>query len=281
MIKKSIITCMLALSALSYAGSKDMTMEKKKKVEEVAKDLAKPNTPYASLSLHYEQTRYSGDLENAESQKSHSLIFQPTVPFNLDNGDLLVFRPALPYIIDSPIPQGGGSYSDVSGFGDIAIDIMYANKMTSNKLTAFGLFAVLPTGSEDELSGDNFVLGPNLFFVRINPKDIVGFQLKQEWDVAGDGEEFNRSFIKPILTYLPGKGYNIGTGPEITYDHTEDQWEIPLNISAGKTSIINGRPWKFGVELNHYVEASDAFHKEWRVKFTVTPVVENVLDKWF
>ena len=280
-MKKSIVMCMLALSVLSYAGSKDMTEEENIKLEEVANDLDKPNTPYASLSFHYEQTRYSGDLENAESQKSHSLIFQPTFPFNLDNGDRLIFRPALPYIIDSPIPQGGGSYSDVSGFGDIGIDIMYANKMTSNKLTAFGLFAVLPTGSEDELSGDNFVLGPNIFLARINSKDITGVQLKQEWDVAGDGNEVNRSFIKPMLVYLPGKGYNIGTGPEITYDHTEDQWEIPLNLSVGKTSIINGRPWKCGVELNHYVEASDAFDKEWRVKFTVTPVVENVLDNWF
>ncbi len=280
-MKRLIIICMLTLFTMSYAGVRDIENGERKDVEEVAQNLAKPNTPYASLSFHYEQTRYSGDIKNAESQKSHSLIFQPTVPFNLDNGDLLVLRPAIPYIMNAPIPQGGGSYSDVSGFGDIGIDIMYANKMTTNTLKAFGLFAVFPTGSEDELSGDNFVLGPNFFLARITPEDIIGVQLKQEWDVAGDGDEVNRSFVKPMLTYLPGKGYNIGTCPEITFDHTEDQWEIPLNITVGKTSFIKGRPWKFGVELNHYVEASDVFDKEWRIKLTVTPVVENVLDKLF
>lgn len=280
-MKKSIIAFILALSSISYAETEEVNIKEEKKLEEIAADLAKPNTPYASLSFHYEQTRFDGDLENSESQKSHSLTFQPTLPFNLDNGDLFVLRPAIPFIMNAPIPEGNGNYSDLNGFGDIGVDIMYAPKMTSNILKGAGLFALFPTGTKDEFTTDNFILGPNLFYARITKENIFGVHLKQEWDVAGDGEQFSRSFAKPMITFFPGNGYNLGTAPEITYNHTTDQLEFPISFILGKTTIIKGRPWKFEMQVNHYLEASEEFDKEWRVKLTVTPVVENVLDKWF
>lgn len=81
--------------------------------------------------------------------------------------------------------------------------------------------------------------------------------------------------------WLPGGGWNVGSTPIFTYDHVSDQATIPLNITIGKTVILGGRPWKLGIELNHYVEKSDAFGPEWMIGFNFGPVVENVLSDLF
>ncbi len=46
------------------------------------------------------------------------------------------------------------------------------------------------------------------------------------------------------------------------------------------TVMMSGRPWKFAVELDYYVEKSDTFGPEWMLSFNVTPVVKNVLASW-
>ena len=69
--------------------------------------------------------------------------------------------------------------------------------------------------------------------------------------------------------------------PIITYNHESEEWTVPLHLTAGKTFIINGRPWDFSVDLNYYVERPDAIAPEWMVGFNVAPVMENVFAKWF
>jgi hypothetical protein len=81
-------------------------------------------------------------------------------------------------------------------------------------------------------------------------------------------------------TYLPGDGWNVGTTPIITYDHEIDEATVPLNITAGRTIILGGRPWKFSVEVNYYVEQPDAFGPQWMIGFNVAPVVENIFATW-
>ena len=56
---------------------------------------------------------------------------------------------------------------------------------------------------------------------------------------------------------------------------------LPLNVNFTKTVTLGGRPWKFGLEFNYYIEQPDAFGPEFLVEFKITPVVENVLANLF
>ncbi len=67
----------------------------------------------------------------------------------------------------------------------------------------------------------------------------------------------------------------------MTYNFDTSDWTIPLNFAVGKTYKINGRPWKFALELNYYVERPAPLAPEWMIGFNVAPVVENVFVKWF
>jgi hypothetical protein len=52
--------------------------------EEIAAKLANPNSPMASLTFRLQQRGFDGNLPNAGSQDSTTLVFQPSFPFSLE-----------------------------------------------------------------------------------------------------------------------------------------------------------------------------------------------------
>ncbi|MCP4378477.1 MAG: hypothetical protein GY794_20170, partial [bacterium] len=60
-----------------------------------------------------------------------------------------------------------------------------------------------------------------------------------------------------------------------------EQWTVPLQINAGKTVVLKGRPWKLSGELNYYVEKSEAIGPEWMLSLNIAPVVKNRIAGWF
>ena len=60
-------------------------------VEEIAADLANPNTPLASLNFKLQFRTYEGDLPGAHEQESTTLLFQPSFPFPLASPFPLAF----------------------------------------------------------------------------------------------------------------------------------------------------------------------------------------------
>jgi len=250
---------------------------------ELAAELSNPNTAVATLTFKNQFRWFAGDLPGADSQSSYTLLFQPSLPFVLDSGNKILWRPAVPLVLDQPVfdPVAGG-FGGESGLGDIVFDLAYAPKTGGGLLLAYGLITSLPTATDDALGTDRWTLGPELLIGKAAPKHILGLFPNHQWDIGGSGDaDINLTSIQVFYTYLPGAGWNVGSGPTITYDWESEQWTVPLQINAGKTVVLNGRPWKLSVEVNYYVEKSDAFGPEWMLSFNVAPVVKNSLAGWF
>ena len=250
---------------------------------EIAAELANPNTPLATLSTKLQLRSFEGDLPNADDQNSTTLLLQPSFPFPLANGDSILFRPAIPVLLDQPAYNAEElDFNGVSGLGDIAFDLAYARTTDSGVIMAAGIISSLPTSTDDRLGSRRFTLGPEFMIGKLSKKYVLGIFPNHQWDIGGSGDaDISLTSIQAFGTYLPGGGWNVGSSPIMSYDHISDQWTIPLNLSFGKTVVMGGRPWKFGVEINYYVEKPDAFGPEWMVGFTVGPVVKNVLANWF
>lgn len=54
--------------------------------EEVAQQLANPNTPLASLNFKFQYRSFEGDISGVNDQSGTMVLFQPAFPFKLDNG---------------------------------------------------------------------------------------------------------------------------------------------------------------------------------------------------
>ncbi len=251
--------------------------------DEVARKLANPNTPLASLKLKLQYRAFEGDLPNADNQDSWTAVFQPSLPFPLANGDLIFLRPAIPFILEQPAFDAvEQDFDSVSGLGDITFDLAYGRTTKTGLVWAAGLVSTLPTATKDELGADRFTLGPELLFGKLGKKHVLGVFPNHQWDVGGSGDaDINLTTVQLFAISLPGGGWNLGTVPVISYDHVADEWTVPLNLSVGRTVVMGGRPWKIGMEFNYFVEQPDSFGPEWSVEFNIAPVVENVLAKWF
>ncbi len=255
--------------------------EKQKSAEEIAKELANPNTALATLNFKLQFRGFEGNLPGANSQSGTTVLFQPSLPFPLDSGDLLLFRPAIPLIVDQPVFQGG-SFDGESGIGDIVFDLAYAPKRDDGLLVAYGIISSLPTATEDSLGSDRFTLGPEYLIGKLTSEYVIGAFPNHQWDIGGSGNKsISLTSVQLFGTILPGGGWNYGTNPIITYDWKTDQATIPLNFNFGKTIIRGSTPWKLSMELNYYIEQADAFGPEWMIGFNISPVVKNGLVDWF
>jgi hypothetical protein len=258
--------------------------EGKKSADEIAKSLANPNTPLASLNFKFQLRSYEGDLPGADSQDGTMVLFQPSLPFATKDGNMVFFRPAIPVHLATPTYVGGpDNFDDESGLGDISFDLAYGSTdKETGILSAWGIISTLPTATEDALGADRITLGPEMLIGKLTPKYVIGAFPNHQWDVGGSGnKDINLTSMQLFGVILPGGGWNYGSSPIMSYDHEANDWTIPVNFNFGKTVILSGKPWKLGFEFNYYVEKPDEFGPEIMIGFNVSPVVENVFARWF
>ena len=250
---------------------------------ELAAELSDPNTALASMNFKNQFRVFAGDLPKADEQWSYTLLFQPSLPFVFDSGNKILWRPAIPLLVDQPVfDPVTGEFSGETGLGDIPFDLAYVPKLNnSSLLLALGFITSLPTATND-LGTGLWTLGPELLIGYLSPKHIVGLFPNHQWDIAGSSEaDINLTTIQAFYTYLMGGGWSVGTGPTLTYDWEGEQWTVPLQINAGKTVVWNSRPWKLSAELNYYVEKPEAIGPEWMLSLNIAPVVKNRIAGWF
>ena len=292
---KTLISVLALLLSVSVASAAESSTPSK---DEIAKELANPNTALASLKLQIQYFSFDGDLPRADDQDMLKLFLQPTLPFPLKNGKTLWVRPGVPFVIDQPVFDTDNlRMGSESGLGDITLDVQYGATLENGFLWSIGFSSMFPTASEEELGSEFWTLGPGFQLGLITEKSIFGIFVNHQWDIAGDGRsspelpflrrastddaKISLTAIQLFGVILPGGSWTFGSMPIMTYNHESDDWTVPVHLTAAKTYIINGRPWEFSMDLNYYVERPDAIAPEWMVGFNVAPVMENIFAKWF
>ncbi len=229
-----------------------------------------------------------GDITN-ETRNSYTHIFQPVVPVGLGGDWILVTRPTLPIIYDAEIPKGPNQFDNESGFGDIILFSLLGTSTSTDflgggdRVLAGGFTSMFPTGSS-EFTTDQYSLGPAGVAAFIG-KDYIFGALGQHWwsiaDTDDDAPDVNQSNIQVFyFMNFPG-GWQVGGAPQIEVDweaDSGDKWAVPIGLGVQKTQIMFGKiPVKFGVEVQYYVVDQDTFGNEWRIQFTVAPIIPNLI----
>ncbi len=288
-------TLIIFISLFTYApdtlADKAKPMEfKSQSVEELAKELSNPATPLASINNVFEFFTFKGDQPGADSQTSFTYSFQPSIPFPLDNGKLLIFRPLIPVLLDEPVFNPARNDFDSKGvdLGDISFDLAYGGTkdMAYDNIegeigfvSLFGIFGSLPTATDDAVGSQQWRLGPEVTLGVIKKWGVAGFLAVHSWDVGGSNDEdFSTTTIEYFYAYGLGGGWQIAAGPTIEADweaNSSETWTVPIGIGIEKTTLIGNTPWNFALEAHYYVEQPDSFGPEFLFIFQVTPVIAN------
>ena len=289
MNKIPVLLLLLICCLAAPLHAQDQEEHNEKSADEVARELANPNASLAKLEFENNYIWYKGDLPDADDQSNYILLFQPVFPFTLEptasGGKAnLFFRPALPLLIDQPVPSsknGVFDFDSVSGIGDTGFDVMYGVTEKSGLLWALGGLGTLPTATDSDVAGGQFRFGPEFLLAKFEKWGIYGIFPGHQWNVTGwKDESYSTTKVQFFLLALPGHGWSMGTTPTIFYDWKSEDWTIPLHGKVGKTVIFDKMPVKFEIEVNYFVEQPDAFGPEWLVSFNITPVVPNFIEQW-
>jgi hypothetical protein len=254
-----------------------------KSAEEIAKELANPNTPLTSVKFELQYTAYEGTLLNANSQDKFIVNLQPTLPFPIDEEHTLWVRPAVPLVFNQPtFNPSTQEYDSTFGIADMIFDFQYGKKASGGWYSSYGGSITLPTATDENLGLDKWTAGPGFQVGYLGKQTIFGGFINHQWSFAGAGEkDVSFTTAQFFAVYLPGGGWSVASGPIITYDHENSQATIPINLAVGKTVIFNGRPWKLAIEANYFVEKADDFGADFMIGINIAPVMKNKLVNWF
>ena len=246
--------------------------------EEIAAELSNPNSTLGTMSVQLDYIAFDGDLPGAGSQDALRATFQPSLPYPLSKTTNLFVRPAIPIIISQDVPNvAGGFDSKGIDLGDITFDASLARGFPNGVVVIGGLTGTLPTATNDALGLDQWLLGPEFAIAKVQKWGVYGLLVTHQWDVAGE-DDFSTSISAGQYFYSINlrNGWQIAGSPTFSYNHKADSdnnFTFPLAIGVQKTTIIGGRPWKFGVQYWHYLESPDLFGPDWQIRLNVSPVV--------
>jgi len=268
------------------------TLAEEKSADEVAKELSNPAGSLSSLNFNLQYTDYTGDFPDSHDEESTAVIFQPVFPFPVgDQGRRVIFRPAITVPFDQPVIDAAkNDFDDADvGLADITFDLVYAGtEMTSKQdgyLWGLGMAGTFPTATDDDLGGDQWRLGPELFGGIIREWGLVGALVSNQWDMGGSNDTYYSAMTAQYFyAYGLGNGWQIASSPIITYDweaDSDDALTLPLGFGVAKTTKIGNTPWKFAFQIQKYVVQPDTFGPDWLVKLTITPVIKNPFTSLF
>jgi len=246
---------------------------------EIAAALSDPNTNLGTMNFQFDYIAYKGDIPGADNAEAKRMLFQPSLPYKLTDTTNLFVRPAIPVIFSQDVPQRGGGFSSEGvDLGDISFDAALGKTLAGGFVVVGGLAGTLPTATDDSLGLDQWLLGPEGAVAMVRPWGVLGVLVSHQWDVAGE-DDYDTSITGGQYFYTVNikDGWQINGSPTFSYNHEAsngNEWTLPLAIGVAKTTIINGRPWKFGVQYWHFVKTPDDFGPDFQIRFTVSPVVK-------
>lgn len=246
----------------------------------LAKELANPGGALSSMINKLEIRTYDGTLPGADKQHSYNYVFQPVLPFPTDSGDTVIFRPAFTFLGHQPYFDAGRfEFDQATALGDTGFDLLYSFGNINPFVFGLGAVGGIPTGTDSRITGSNWLLGPEMLAAKQFDWGIVGFLAFHQWKVAGNGSDVNVSSLQPIAAYSLGNGVTIGPSGTITYNwnaaSSSDAWTVPIGINIGKATTLNGKPVKYAISAEYNVVRPDAFTPDWKITFSIIPVVQN------
>jgi hypothetical protein len=268
-MKTHPITVLGALAALVCLTSTLMAQETPAAEVDQAAELAKKlANPVASLVSVPFQGNWDFGIGENDAQR-FTLNFQPVTPFSISDDWNLIVRTILP-IIDAESPAPG--IGSASGLGDVVQSFFFSPKEpVGGWILAAGPVFLWPTATDSILGSEQWGAGPTALALRQTGPWTYGALVNQIWSYAGDSgrSEVNATFLQPFLAYITPTKTTISVNAESTYNWTDAQWTVPVNLMVSQMIKLGNMPAQVFVGGRYYAE-SPAGGPEWGIRAGLT-----------
>jgi len=131
---------------------------------------------------------------------------------------------------------------------------------------------LLPTGTDDLLSGRKWGAGPTGVALRQAGPWTYGMLANHVWSFAGDSSRnnINSTFLQPFVSYTTPTAWSFALNTESSYDWRNEQWSVPVNAIVSKVFQAGGQTLSVGAGARYWADSADAGPHGWGLLFIVT-----------
>ena len=256
--------CGLALTTTLFA--QEAATDDKAAAAELAKKLQNPVASLISVPI---QNNWDFGIGPANAMR-YTANIQPVIPFSLSEDWNLITRTILPIVYaESPVKGGPSKF----GLGDTVQSFWFSPKAPTSGgwIWGAGAVAMWPTSTDDALGVGKVGAGPTALALKQQNGWTYGALVNHLWSYAGqeNNPDVNATFIQPFVSFTTKKFTTYGLNTESTYDWSNSQWTVPLNVSVSQLVKIGGKPVQFQLGARYYAEKPDG-GPDWGLRFTVT-----------
>lgn len=295
-IKKITLVTTLLLGALSTLQGQDEN-DNKESAEDIAKELANPNTALGTLAFQVDYVKYQGDLPNAGSQNGFVMNFQPSLPIPLGKGVNLFVRPNIPIYLSQPTFGANGFQNEGVNLGNISADVAIGKTFPSKTIGIVGVFGSFPTASDKALRSNYTMLGPEVMVAQIFKWGVIGAMISHSWSVNqldADVESFtvlsddlwaataagqtSASITAGQYFYVVNlkNAWQITGQPTWSYNHNAvdgNKLTFPIGTGVNKVAKFGKLPVKLSLQYWYYVASPDTFGPQHQIRLQIAPVI--------
>ena len=253
---------MLRLDAVPATGNSDAAASDE---AELAKKALNPVANLISVPFQYNADFGIGP----KNTNRNTLNIQPVIPISLNSDWNLITRTIIPVIYaDSPADGVSTNW----GLGDVTASFFLSPvKEVGGWILGAGPVVLLPTATDTALGSQKWGAGPTVVALQQQHGWTYGILANQIWSFAGDAERssVNATFMQPFISYTFPTFTSVGLNTESTYDWTNQQWTVPINLYVTQILKIGKQPVSVQLGGRYYAEGPSG-GPEWGLRFAFT-----------
>ncbi|QCK15439.1 transporter [Mangrovivirga cuniculi] len=220
--------------------------------EELAKKLANPIASLISVPFQNNTDFGIGEFEGTRN----TLNIQPVVPIKLSENLNLITRYIFPVITQYNITEPG---SKQSGLSDAVVSAFFSPSNSEKFTWGVGPVFLLPIGSNDFLTTDQFGVGPTAVALTQTNGWTFGGLINQIWSVSGDEDrqDVSQMFFQPFIVYNWKSGSGIGANIEWTQNWETSEGTIWFNPTFSAVSAMGKQKFQLVIGPRFNLDAPD------------------------
>jgi len=236
--------------------------------EELAKKLSNPVAALISVPI---QVNYDDEIGKAELGKKWTINVQPVIPIEINTHWNVISRTIVPLVSQTDIFAGSGRQS---GLCDVVQSLFFSPKAPTagGWIWGAGPVFLLPTGTDDLLSGGKWGAGPTAVVLRQKDGWTFGALGNHIWSFAGDSARspISATFVQPFVSFTTKTATTYGLNTESTYDWKSSRWTVPLNASVSQVLRVGDQLISVAGGLRYWGQAPDSAPSGWGARVVVT-----------
>jgi hypothetical protein len=238
---------------------------------ELAKQANNPVAALYSLPVQYNWNQKIGPTGDGMQATTN---IQPVLPFDLSDDWNLISRTILPLIDQHGAAPNG--LADKSGMGDVTQSLFFSPKKPTESgwIVGAGPVILLPTGTDELLSNEQWGLGPTAVALRQIDGWTYGVLANHLWGLEGkpaDGKEkVNATFLQPFLSYTTPTYTTYSLNTESTYNWQSQQWSVPINLTVSQILKVGDQMLSIQAGPRYWADSPEDGAQGWGARATVT-----------